>query len=148
MNIQIDSLGKKLIFWGAILFLVGLLQGALIPYFLNPRMALSAHLAAVQSGMALMIFGLIWGVLALEEKWLKVACYSSIAGMYLVWLAITLSAALGASKALPMAGKDFSSNPLSEAVVELIVYAGAGLGVISTVVIVLGLYRGLNKPNA
>lgn len=135
-------------FWGAVLFLVGLLQGALIPYFLNPIMALSAHLAAVQSGMALMIFGLIWGVLSLEEKWLKVAYYSSIAGMYLVWLAITLSAALGASKALPMAGKGFSSTHFSETAVELIVYAGAGLGVMSAAIIVLGLYRGINKSNA
>lgn len=148
MNIHINSLGRKLIFFGAVLFLIGLLQGALIPYFLNPRMALSAHLAAVQSGMALMILGLIWGLLSLEEKWLKIACYSSIAGMYLVWLAITLSAALGASKALPMAGKGFSSNPFSETAVELIVYAGAGLSVISTALVVFGLYRGLNKPDA
>lgn len=148
MNIHICSLGRKLIFFGAVLFLIGLLQGALIPYFLNPRMALSAHLAAVQSGMALMILGLIWGLLSLEEKWLKIACYSSIAGMYLVWLAITLSAALGASKALPMAGKGFSSTPFSETAIELIVYAGAGLSVISTALVVFGLYRGLNKPDA
>ena len=148
MSIQVSSSGKKLILWGAVLFLIGLLQGALIPYFLNPRMALSAHLAAVQSGMVLMIFGLIWGLLVLEEKWLKVAYCSSIASMYLVWLAITLSAALGASKALPMAGKGFSSTNFNETAIELIVYIGAGFGVISITVIVFGLYKGLNKSNA
>ena len=148
MNVQISNSGKKLIFWGAVLFLFGLLQGALIPYFLNPRMALSAHLAAVQSGMALMIFGLIWSALALGEKWLKVAYYSSIASMYLVWIAITLAAVLGASKALPMAGKGFSSTHLNETAVELIVYVGASFGVISIVVIVVGLYKGLNKSNS
>jgi hydroxylaminobenzene mutase len=148
LNIQISSLGKKLVFWGAVLFLLGLLQGALIPYFLNPRMALSAHLAAVQSGMALMIFGLIWGALALEEKWFKVAYYSSIASMFLVWFAISLSAVFGASRALPMAGKGFSSTLLIETVVELVVYIGAGSGVISITVIVFGLYKGLDRPNA
>ena len=147
MNIEIGSSGRKLVFWGAILFLFGLLQGALIPYFINPRMALSAHLAAVQSGMALMIFGLIWGALVLEEKWLKVAYYSSIASMYLVWLAITLAALLGTGKALPMAGKGFSSTHLNETVVELLVYVGASFGVISIAVIVFGLYRGLIKSS-
>ncbi len=148
MNIEVGSTGKKLLFWGAVLFLVGLLQGALIPYFLNPRMALSAHLAAVQSGMALMIFGLAWGVLSLQEKWLKVAYYSGVASMYLVWMAITLSAVLGASKALPMAGKGFASTQFNETVVELIVYLGAGLGVMSAALIVCGLYKGLSTPNA
>ncbi|MDP2575995.1 hypothetical protein Q8W40_27700 [Vibrio penaeicida] len=145
MNIHISSLGKKLIFWGAVLFLIGLLQGVLIPSFLNPRMALSAHLAAVQSGMALMIFGLIWGLLSLEEKWLRVSYYSSIAGMYFIWLAITLVAVLGASKTLPIAGKGFSSTPVGEVVVELILYAGSGLCVLSAALIVVGLYRGLKN---
>ena len=147
MNIQVGKTGKKLIFWGAVLFLLGLLQGALIPYFLNSRMALSAHLAAVQSGMALMIFGLAWGILVLEEKWLKVAYYCGISGMYLVWFAITLAAALGASKALPLAGAGFSSTRLNETLVEVIVTAGAGLGTISTVLIVWGLYKGLSKTD-
>lgn len=147
MNIQINDTGKRVIFFGAILFLLGLLQGALIPYFLNPRMALSAHLVAVQSGMALMIFGLIWELLALDKKWLKVTYYTSVASMYLVWLAVTLSAILGASKALPMAGKGYSTTSFNEIALELIVYIGAGCGVISALLIVLGLYRGLNKSN-
>ena len=147
MNIQINETGKKIIFCGALLFLLGLLQGALIPYFLNPRMALSAHLAAVQSGMALMIFGVIWEILVLKEKWLTVTYYTSIASMYLVWFAITLSAVIGASKALPMAGKGFSTTNNNEVVVELIVYIGAGCGVVSSVLIVIGLYAALNKSN-
>lgn len=145
MNIHISSLGRKLIFWGAVLFLIGLLQGVFIPLFLNPRMALSAHLTAVQSGMALMLFGLIWGLLSLGKKWLMVSYYSSIGGMYLIWLAITLAAVLGASKALPIAGKGFSSTPIGEVAVELIVYAGSGLCVLSAALIVVGLYRGLKN---
>ncbi len=145
LNTELSIAGKKLLFWGAVLFLVGLLQGALIPYFLNSRMALSAHLAAVQSGMALMLFGLMWGHLALREKWLKVTYFSSIVSMYTVWIAITLASILGASKALPMAGRGFSSTPFNEMIVEVIVTAGAGLGIISAGLIVLGLYKGLKS---
>ncbi len=143
MKIEINEMGRQLILWGAILFLVGLLQGALIPYFQNPRMALSAHLAAIQSGMALMIFGLIWALLALREKWLKIAFYASVASMYLVWCAITLGAILGVGRVLPIAGAGFSAPALQEMIVQLIVTAGAGLGLLSSGLIVLGLVEGL-----
>jgi len=147
MNIQTNIMGKKLVVWGAVLFLIGLLQGALIPYFLNPRMALSAHLAAVQSGMALMIFGLLWGSLKLQEKWLKVTYYSGIASMYLIWFAITLAAIVGASKALPIAGAGFSSTAFKETTIEIILTIGAILGVLSTALIVFGLYKGLKSES-
>jgi hydroxylaminobenzene mutase len=78
MTITITRQSKTLILFGAVLFLIGLGQGGLIPFFTNPRMALSAHLAAVQSGMALMIFGVIWALVVLPEKWLARAMYSGI----------------------------------------------------------------------
>ena len=148
MNIQIGPTGKKLIFWGAVLFLIGLFQGALIHYFLNPRMALSAHLAAVQSGMTLMIFGLIWQLLILKEVWLKITYYSGVASMYLIWLSITISAIFGASQALPQAGKGFSTSQFIEVSVSATIYTGSGLAILSGLLIVLGLYKSLNKSNA
>ncbi|MFV1872090.1 MAG: hypothetical protein ACMZ64_02015 [Oleiphilus sp.] len=141
MIIKIGPLGGKLIFWGATLFLIGLIQGGLIPHFLNPRMALSAHLAAVQSGMALMIFGVVFELLSLKEKWLKAAYLFGLLSMYLVWFSITLSAIFGASKALPMAGQGFSASHLIETLVLITVYTGAGLGILSSLLIVLGLSR-------
>jgi len=103
-------------------------------------MGLSAHLAAVQSGMALMIFGVVWELLTLQEKWLKIAYSSALASMYLVWISITMSAIFGASKALPMAGKGFSASSLVESSVLITVYLGAGLGILSGILIVLGLF--------
>lgn len=143
MNIVISQQGKKLIFWGALLFLIGLMQGALIPYFTNPRMALSAHLTAVQSGMAVIIFGLLWELLSVPEKWKNLAYYANIVGMYLVWFAITLAAIVGASRALPIAGSGYSSSNINETLVEIIVMAGSGFIVLSTVIIVFGLYKRL-----
>jgi hydroxylaminobenzene mutase len=143
VNIVISQQGKKLIFWGALLFLIGLMQGALIPYFTNPRMALSAHLTAVQSGMAVIIFGLLWELLSVPEKWKNLAYYANIVGMYLVWFAITLAAIVGASRALPIAGSGYSSSNINETLVEIIVMAGSGFIVLSTVIIVFGLYKRL-----
>jgi len=98
LNIVITQLGRKLIILGVLLFLIGLIQGAFIPYFHNSRMALSAHLAAVQSGMAMVIFGLIWGMVNLKEGLLKLAYYTNILGMFLVWFAISLASIFGASR--------------------------------------------------
>ena len=73
-------------------------------------MALSAHLAAVQSGMAMAIFGLIWALVNLKERLLKLAYYTNIIGLYAVWFAITLGAVLGASRALPIAGHGYGCH--------------------------------------
>ena len=142
MKIEIAPLGRKLIILGLILFLIGLIQGALIPYFHNPRMALSAHLAAVQSGMAMAIFGLIWALVDLKESILKIAYYTNVLGLYAVWFAISLGAAIGASRALPIAGQGFSTSPTAETVVQIIVTAGAVATVISVSLIVMGLLKG------
>lgn len=139
--IKIGPLGGKLIFWGAALFLIGLIQGVLIPYFLNSRMALSAHLAAVQSGMALILFGVIWELLNLNKKWLIIVYRSCLMSMYFIWLAITLSAILGASKALPIVGQGYTASHFVEIVTSTILYIGSGLGIFSSLLIVFGLSR-------
>jgi hydroxylaminobenzene mutase len=141
MTITITRQSKTLILFGAVLFLIGLGQGGLIPFFTNPRMALSAHLAAVQSGMALMIFGVIWALVVLPEKWLARAMYSGIGSMYLIWFSLTLAAALGASNALPIAGAGYSSSLAQEWLVEGIVTLGAALGIISGLLVVIGLAK-------
>ena len=145
MTIAITVAGKKLLFWGALLFLIGLLQGGLIPLFVNPRMALSAHLAAVQNGMALMIFGLFWGLLTLSQRWLTVAYYSAVASLYLIWFAMTLAAAVGAGRALPIAGAGFTAGAVGEAAVEGIVTLGAGLSIVSALLITVGLFARLRR---
>jgi len=143
MKIELSESGKSLILWGAFLFLAGLLQGCVIPHFTIPRMGLSAHLAAVQSGMVLIIFGLIWQFITLGDKCLRIICYATITGMYLVWFAITLSAILGAGESLPIAGVGFSSTPFNELLVGSILTLGALLVIVATVFIVRGL---VSKP--
>ncbi len=142
MSPSLSEQAWLLILSGALLFLLGLFQGSAIPFFRNRRMALSGHLAAVQSGMALMIFGLIWPMLVLGAFWSNLACAAMIASMYLVWMGISLAAANGASKALPIAGEGHNAGRGGEVAVRALVGGGAVLGLVSGVLIVVGLVAG------
>src|SRR5262245_9526620 len=51
---------RQLCFHGVLLLALGLLSGFSVPFVATPRIGLSAHLAGVQSGMLLVILGLLW----------------------------------------------------------------------------------------
>ena len=127
---------------GAILFLLGLIEGVLVQSFLNPRMALSAHLTAVQSGMALMIFGLVWRWVALPSLWSAVARWSVVAGIYALWFGLTLSAATGAGDSLPIAGAGYDAGPLAQTMVSVLVLGGSAGMTVGWSLFVVGLVRG------
>ncbi|MEO6217134.1 MAG: hypothetical protein ABIO86_13975 [Sphingomonas sp.] len=135
---------KSLIVSGAILFLLGLLQGAAVHLFANPRMALSAHLTAVQSGLALMITGVVWGAVSLKPGLQNASRWLIIVSMYALWLGLTLSAASGASEALPIAGAGHSAGRFVETVVSGVVLGSSGLMTAGWLLFVLGLVR--SKP--
>jgi len=127
---------------GAILFLLGLIEGVLVQSFLNPRMALSAHLTAVQSGIALMIFGLVWRWVALSSLWSAVARWSVVAGIYALWFGLTLSAATGAGDSLPIAGAGYDAGPLAQTMVSVLVLGGSAGMTVGWSLFVVGLVRG------
>lgn len=139
MTLTVSPAGLELIFSGALLFLIGLFQGVAIPKFSNSRMALSAHLSAVQSGMALMIFGIVWSLVDLPNAWDTLVKLALISSIYLIWLGITVSAITGASKALPIAGKGYTGSKVSETLVTAIEAVGVLLSLVSGVAIVVGL---------
>lgn len=132
---------KALLVAGAVLFLLGLLQGAAVQQFLNPRMALSAHLTAVQSGMALMIAGAVWQAVALPSALARLCRWAIIASMYALWLGLILSAATGASASLPIAGAGFAAAPGMELLVSALVLGSSAAMVLGWGLLVAGLVR-------
>lgn len=130
---------KSLVVAGAALFLLGLLQGAVVQSFVNPRMALSAHLTAVQCGMALMIAGIVWSSVNLKDLLAKLAHWSVIGGMYGLWIGLTLSAATGASNTLPIAGAGHNAQPFVELVVSSIVLGSSAIMTVGWALLVVGL---------
>lgn len=142
MTLTVDQ--RVLIVSGAILFLFGLIEGAFVQSFANPRMALSAHLTAVQSGMAMMIVGVVWTATRLRQKAAKFGKWTIVIGMFGLWVGLTLSAATGASESLPIAGAGHSASQGAEAVVSICVVGGSLLMTVGWTIFVFGLVRGRN----
>ena len=132
---------RSLAIAGGTLFLAGLLQGAAVDLFANPRMALSAHLDAVQSGMAVMIAAAFWSATRWGERTEATARWTLAAGMVGLWLGITLAAMTGASEALPMAGAGFSAKPIAEVIVTALIFASSAALTIGWTLFLIGLVR-------
>ena len=130
---------NKLILYGMILFLLGLLNGVVIPNFENPRMALSSHLAGVQNAFVLILFGLIWKNLTLSQSMLRCCYWFSIYSMYSIWLSLVLAAVWGTSSATPIAGTGFSGSQNQEIIVNLLLYSGSLAIIIASIQIITGL---------
>ena len=141
MSSALTPQARSLAITGAALFIAGLLQGAVVDQFANPRMALSAHLDAVQSGMAVMIAALFWHHAVLGTAAERVSRWTLAIGMVGLWVALTLSAMTGASQSLPMAGAGYAAEPTAEAIVSALVLASSGAIVIGWGLFLVGLIR-------
>ena len=109
-----SSLSKMLLIHGTVLFILGLFNGLAVQRFRNPRMGLSAHLAAMQNGIVLWAFGLIWPHATLgplSQTWIAM---TSIVAMYAIWLALLLAALLGTSRSTPIAGAGHAASAPKE----------------------------------
>ena len=137
---MISNLGALLCQRGVWLFLLGLLTGLGQGVYRNPRVGLSAHLAGVQSGIALMAFGLIWPQLGISPGWGPLVAHTLWLSFYAIWFALVLAAFFGASKVLPIAGKGFNAKPWQEALVSTLMIAGS-LACIVAVAAVLALWQ-------
>ncbi|MBB3047670.1 hydroxylaminobenzene mutase [Litorivivens lipolytica] len=126
---SIEEKSRRVLVWGATLFLVGLVEGGLIPWFTNPRMGLSAHLTAVQGGMALLIIGLAWNRLQLSDMQLRWTYYLNVAGIVTLWLALTAAAVLGTRSGTPIAGAGYGAGATAEFCVEALLTVGAVLAI-------------------
>jgi (hydroxyamino)benzene mutase len=94
----------RLLFLGILLFLFGLLIGLFIPMMTNPRMGLSSHLEGIMNGMFLVVLGLIWNNLLLNDKWLTSAFWLTLYGSFANFAVVSLAAISGAGKMMPIAG--------------------------------------------
>ncbi|WP_066481863.1 MULTISPECIES: hypothetical protein [unclassified Sphingomonas] len=106
---------------GFVLFALGLLIGIAIPKLRNPRMGLSAHLTAVQTGPALIAIALFWPYLTVPEAWAAGVIHALWLSSYLLVAGILLAALVGASRSLPIAGQGHRASQTMETVVTVLV---------------------------
>ena len=130
---------QQLLIAGTILFLLGLLLGFALPGLANPRMGMSAHAAAVQSGTALWALGLMWQRLALRPRWQRATEALAVLSLYALVAGLLLAALWGASRAAPIAGVGFHSSPAHEAVVSALMIGGSVALVVAIGLVLWGL---------
>lgn len=134
----------QLIFYGVLLFLLGLIVGLLVPALANPRMALSSHLEGIMNGIFLIVLGLIWHKVILSERWLKITFWLAIYGTFANWLGILLAAVFNAGAMLNIAAKGQQGSPAAEALVTFFLVTLTIAMLTICVTVLIGLRRSWN----
>jgi (hydroxyamino)benzene mutase len=146
ISFQTKLQSRRLLFFGVLLFLLGLLVGFLIPIMANPRMGLSSHLEGVLNGIYLLALGLIWERLDLSLKWLSVAFWLTIYGSFANFISVLLAAATGAGKMMPLAGGQ-EGSAVVEAIVSFLLISLSLAMVTACSIVLIGLYKNIHSKN-
>lgn len=141
-------MGRRLLRFGILLFLLGLVTGAISPILSNSRMGLSSHLEGVMNGMFLVLLGLIWPRLNLSSASSRIAFWLALYGTYVNWATTLLAAAVGAGAVMmPIASQGQTGTPLQEAIINFGLISLA-VGMLASSGIVLWGLRGSDPPKA
>jgi len=135
------SVGRRLMWHGVLLFLLGLLNGAVISRFANPRMGLSAHLTALMVGTFVLAIGASWRQLALGRRAQKITSVLIVAGAYMNWAALLLAAVVPTRSLTPLAGAPRAAGAVAEMTVTVLLVASAVALVVGCVPLLRGLHR-------
>ncbi len=109
--------GHRLLQWGFVLFMLGLLIGFAVPILENPRMGLASHLQGITNGMFLVILGLVWPKLRLSAGGFRVLFWLAIYGTFANWVATGLAAFWGAGTAMPIAAVGHEGTAFQESLI-------------------------------
>ena len=134
------TLSSTLCFMGTLLFLLGLLTGFGIPSFRSPRIGLSAHLAAIESGLGLIAFGLLLPHLAIATGWTEMIGFSLWISLYVLWAGLLFAAAYGTGRALPIAGAGMAAKLWQENTARTLIAIGS-LGSAGAITALLAQWR-------
>jgi (hydroxyamino)benzene mutase len=131
--------GRELMCAGAVLVLLGLLTGLIVPALALPRMGLSAHLQGITNGMLLIVLGLAWPRLMLNTALAGIAFWAALFGSYANWLAVLLAAATGAAALMPIAGGSSTGPVWAEIAVACLLIALTAAMIVAAAIIAWGL---------
>jgi hydroxylaminobenzene mutase len=135
-----EEVSSTLSFMGALLFLLGLLTGFAIPKFRSPRIGVSAHLDAIESGLGLIAFGLLLLHLRLSVGWASFIGHTMWISLYLLWIGLLVGAAYGTGKSLPIAGAGLVAKEWQENTARTLISIGS-IGAVGAIVALLAQWR-------
>lgn len=136
-----DDRGRRLLWHGMALFVLGLLTGLIQQNLTNPRMGLAAHLEGVMNGTFLLALGAAWSQVRLSPRAGSVAFWTVLCGTYGNWAVTILAAVFGTAAMTPLASAGYRGQRWQEAVVTL-GFVSIGLAVlIASILLLLGFRR-------
>jgi hydroxylaminobenzene mutase len=109
--------GRRLMFHGMCLFLLGLLTGFAEQHVANVRMGLAAHLEGVMNGTFLLALGAVWPNVKLAAPTSTIAFWLVLYGTYANWFITLLAAIFGTAALSPITGVGHSGLPWQESLV-------------------------------
>jgi (hydroxyamino)benzene mutase len=119
---------------GLLLFVLGLLNGLLIQRTRAPRLSLSAHLTAVQSGTFLMAIAWAIPLLGMSPFLANIIAWALAGSLHLLWLGFCLAGFWGAGRGLPIAGEGNDTGRWVVSVLIAIGVVGSLLGSLALLV--------------
>ncbi|MEH2549922.1 hydroxylaminobenzene mutase [Bradyrhizobium sp. AZCC 2262] len=125
-----------LCFTGLLLFLFGLVLGFGVPALASPRLAVAAHVAGMQSGVALLAIGLLWPHLHFWNGWSAPTAHALWVSLYVIFVAQAMSAVWAAGRSLPVAGGGTRGLPWQESLVHALLVIGS-IGTTAAIVAIL-----------
>jgi len=135
-----EAISSTLSFMGALLFMLGLLTGFGIPKFRSPRIGVSAHLDAIESGLGLIAFGLLLLHLRISVGWASLIGHTMWISLYVLWLGLLAGAVFGTGKSIPIAGAGLVAKPWQENAAVTLISAGS-LGSVLAIGALLALWH-------
>ncbi|MCM2313559.1 MAG: hydrogenase [Thermoanaerobaculia bacterium] len=136
-----NSRGRRLLWHGMLLFVLGLLTGLVSQSFTNPRMGLSAHLEGIMNGTFLLAVGAAWKHVRLSERAASVAFGTALYGTYANWLTTTAAAVFGTAAMTPLASGAHEGVAWQEGIVA-VGFVSVALAMIVASVLLLFGFRG------
>ncbi len=124
-------------FTGVLLFFLGLATGFAIPRVKAPRIGLSAHLAATQSGVALIAFAFLWPKLSFWGGWSAPLAHATWVSLYVVWIGLVLGAIWGTGRSLPIAGAGHTAKRWQELTAISFIGAGSLASFVATALVLI-----------
>jgi hydroxylaminobenzene mutase len=125
--------------FGMLLFLLGLVTGLVEQRFTNMRMGVSAHLEGVMNGTFLVALGAIWTEVRLPPPAKAAAYWTALYGTYANWLTTTFAAVFGTAAANPIASAGHHGQPWQESLAAAGFLSVAVAIIASSVLVLWGL---------
>jgi hydroxylaminobenzene mutase len=137
---------RRLLWYGVLLFVFGLLTGLVEQKLANPRMGLAAHLEGVMNGTVLLALGAIWTNVRLSPRLEAAAFWSALSGTFVNWAVTTLAAIFGTAAMSPITGAGHVGAAWQEGVVTF-GFTSVGLAILAASLLVLwGLRTAAGAP--